>query len=352
MMARGDGKATKGKTKGKAPGVKRMVLGGMTSSGPSGGNKSPSASMGGFGSGGAGGAGGGGNTVNRAAKSDRLSSSQLGPGALREYANQRIDSTFDASGDYRAPQTVNTAAKGNLTPSQVVNTAAKGDLLATQMPSYVQRSRSLPGVASQFRTLEAAGLGPYTGNKKPGSSTRGSFGGFGVNEGPQTDIGDLVAGVKSGPSRGTPVSSSGEFYSSLPSPSKVAGGRPPDMVASYMGNKPQTTGPRRQAGEAAATPKSNTGPSFESFGRGAGAVTETKPSATTTTASDSPPRATGGRQNFTAGPVPGGGGRGNDDRPRKPMKPILERDGGNRYSHGGSIRGDGKSRVRTKGKVC
>ena len=63
-MARGDGKAVKGRTKGSSIGVKRMSLGGFMGGKPSGGNQSPSGSMGGFGGqasgAGAGGAGGGG----------------------------------------------------------------------------------------------------------------------------------------------------------------------------------------------------------------------------------------------------------------------------------------------------
>jgi hypothetical protein len=48
-MARGDGKALKGRTKGNPVGVKRMALGGFMGGKPSGGNQSPSGSMGGFG---------------------------------------------------------------------------------------------------------------------------------------------------------------------------------------------------------------------------------------------------------------------------------------------------------------
>lgn len=261
-MARGDGKALKGKTKG---GVLKMAAGGNLAARDAamggaavGSRAEASRSTGGLGAstrdggfGGAGGAGGGGgNEVNRGAKSDRLGPSELGSGALREYANRAIGKTFDASGDYRAPQTVNTAAKGDFSPNQVVNTAAKGDILSTQMPSYAERNK--PGMASNFRTLEAAGLGAYTGNRMPGGqgatrglgSASGSFGGFGVNEGPQTDIGDLVAGVRSNQPRGTPVSDAAEYYSSLPSRSTLEGTKPPDRVASYMGTQTNNTGPR------------------------------------------------------------------------------------------------------------
>jgi hypothetical protein len=213
-------------------------------------------------------------------------------------------------------------------------------------------------LAAARRGMPSAEAPFQRGKGSPKAPSSGSLVGLGLSDqparGPQPDIGDLVAGVKPSRPRATAVESTGQYYGSLPSAHKVAGLRQPNYVAAYVGNNALPMGPRRQAGESAATPKDNTGPSFERYGRGAGAFAETKPESTASPSPGSPSGATGGTgTNFSAGPVPGGGGRGNDDRPRKPRKkPKPSEDGGKRYSKGGSVRGDGMSRVSTKGKVC
>lgn len=380
-MARGDGKALKGKTKG---GVLKMAAGGNLAArdaamgGAAVGSRAEASrstgSSGGFGgqtsraeAGSSG--GGGGNEVNRGAKSDRLGPSELGSGALREYANRAIEKTFDATGGYRAPQTVNTAAKGDFSPSQVVNTAAKGDILSTQMPSYAERNK--PGMASNFRTLEAAGLGAYTGNRMPGGqgatrglgSASGSFGGFGVNEGPQTDIGDLIAGVRSNQPRGTPVSDAAEYYGSLPSRSRLEGTQEPNRVASYIGTQTNNTGPRGlpssgpyggqtvraeagvQGGQAApATPK----PSPENKPASAGPQKATRKDGSVFTKDGVRYQIRDGKAyNFN---VPGGSKRGKFGRDDRFGREDRER-GGNKKDGGVVRKADGAAtRGKTRGR--
>lgn len=363
-MARGDGKAQRGYTRGRS--VVKMAAGGNLAARDAamggaavGSRAEASRGTGGLGAstrdGGFGAAGpvGGGNQVNRAAKSDRLGPSELGAGALRDYANRRIASTFDASGSFRAPQTVNTAAKGDFSPSQVVNTAAKGDILSTQMPTYAARNK--PGMAANFRALEAAGLGAYTGNTMPGrknatrglDSTRGSFGGFGVNEGPQTDMGDLIAGVQSNRSRGIPVSNAAEYYSSLPSRSRLEGAAEPDRVASYMETRTSNMGPRN-------TPSSGQygGQTSRAEPSGQGGKPSAAPASTAQPARG-PSNVVAGRTNFGPAKTPlepsrnGGGGGGG----RRRKKPIITEEAVTNARHGGSIRGDGKAAFgKTKGR--
>ena len=253
-MARGDGKAVKGRTKGSSIGVKRMALGGFMGGKPSGGNQSPSGSMGGFGGqtsrAEAGGGGGGGltspgstrgqtmaaeRTVNRSAKGDRLSPTQLGPGALKEYANQRMAEVFDESGNFRAPPTASPtlasprstrgqamAADRAVNTGQVVNTATKGDLLSTKMPSYATRSvtSDKPGAATAFKTLDAAGYGPYIGNKMPNSKAKGSgsagnsFEGFGIDPSVKARAEDIISGQTKQSVKDLPFD--GSYRGSLP----------------------------------------------------------------------------------------------------------------------------------------
>lgn len=361
-MARGDGKAQRGHTRGK--GVIKMAAGGnlaardaamggspvgsraeaTRSTSPSGVGASRSSLGASTREGGFGGAGGEGrNVVNTSAKSDRLGPSQLGPGAFQEYANQRMAAAIDSSGAMRAPQTVNTAAKSDFTPSQTVNTAAKGDLLSTQPPI---RAINKPGVASQFRTLESAGLGAYTSNKMPGAKSSGTpFGGFGVNQGPQTDIGDLIAGVRSNQPRGTPVSDAAEYYSSLPSRAKLEGLREPNRVASYMGEVSAGTGPRSSPSSAPYG-----GQTTRAEPSGSAAPAQAAPKATVTpTAAPAPKPNIGAGSNFMAGPIPGGR-RSDDDRPRRRKKKPIADEGASSFKKGGRING-AALRGWTKGKL-
>ena len=409
-MARGDGKAQRGYTRGR--GVIKMAAGGNLAArdaamgGAAVGSRAEAtrSTSGGFGGQTAraepGGGGFGGNEVNRAAKSDRLSPTQLGPGALKEYANQRMAEVFDASGGFRAPQTSSTtlaspkasrgqamAANRAVSNGQVVNTATKGDLLSTKMPSYAERNK--PGAATAFMTLDAAGYGPYLGNKMPNSKAKGSgsasnsFEGFGIDPWGKGRAENIISGQTKQSVGDLPFD--GSYHGSLPTAgySKTS---PDQQLAKYVGgampggpraiNTPNvsrgeilasermvnraTKGDMQQSvntpakadrmkpdsgGGSLVSPGSNRGQTMaaDRATGGQGAATSTK----------APSNVVAGRQNFgpSTGPLGrlpiGGGGEG----PRgKKKKPIIEEAVTN-VRHGGAIRGDGKAAFgKTKGR--
>ena len=375
-MARGDGKAQRGRTRGSN--VIKMAAGGNLAArdaamgGAAVGSRAEAtrSTSGGFGGQTAraepGGGGFGGNEVNRAAKSDRLSPTQLGPGALKEYANQRMAEVFNG---------------------QVVNTATKGDLLSTKMPSYAERNK--PGAATAFKTLDAAGYGPYLGNKMPNSTTKGSgsasnsFEGFGIDPWGKGRAENIISGQTKQSVGDLPFD--GSYHGSLPTAgySKTS---PDQQLAKYVGgampggpraiNTPNvsrgeilasermvnraTKGDMQQSvntpakadrmkpdsgGGSLVSPGSNRGQTMAAD-RAAGGQG-------TTTSTKAPSNVVAGRQNFgpSTGPLGrlpiGGGGEG----PRgKKKKPIIEEAVTN-VRHGGAIRGDGKAAFgKTKGR--
>jgi hypothetical protein len=131
----------------------------------------------------------------------------------------------DAQAAYRAsqPDLARLAAMNN---PQVVNTAGKGDFLGSTFGAMAQN---------------------------PVNPSR-AYAGFGMQQPPSLDVGDVVAGIQPPVSRGIPVSGAAEFFGSLPSVAALEGRPPANTMANYVGDPTMTSGPRVGTDVAMAAP--------------------------------------------------------------------------------------------------
>lgn len=146
-----------------------------------------------------------------------------------------------------SPVNFNTAVMGYGSGLPVQNPKTIGQYIepkAMSAPSYGP-------LASQVNT---SAKGDFLGMPTNRSVQSGTFSGFGMPSSPELSIGDVIAGIQPTSVRGVPVSEASDFYSSMPSPSNVAGLRQPNALASYMGSPTFNTGPRTQMAAAPSMP--------------------------------------------------------------------------------------------------
>lgn len=348
-MARGDGKAQKGRTKGSAIGVKRMATGGFAASSREGGfagagagrlespgqRSSVSPGGGNVSAGNTPGGGGGGrddfrSPVSNAARNDYLSNparsgARLGPNAAQAMANAGVN-----------PDVATLAAKSinRLSPSVTPSAPAKSPMAVYGNEfSFTPEEKTsalksmynakLPGAGyTQLMGLKKAMQDPK--NKAMASTLAAPF--SNRTRAPVKSIADRVTQDPAYSAKDQDRLLSGPVEAPVYSPPRAPATRGLSQLANYTGQE-------------------------QRFRPAPVAPAPTAPKAPAAPAAGSPPKATGGTgSNFTAGQFPRER-RGDDDRPRRrKKKPITAPEGGKKYSDGGRING-AAVRGWTKGKM-